>query len=658
MNNLKYIHLEGYEFLPNKDSVGHDIEYINSNGQNYLNYLTALKSRADVNPSCMAFNTYGYLKYDFTSLDSFIILRNINNEGYYDGFYVKKEHLIKLNKSQQEKQQVGQQFNLLNSPKNVIQNNSTIRNHFRDKYVVKLLCDFDMNLAPRWDFMNPRDNDLHFISDKTSKADYYVIINHVGFSEYYEPEKTFVFNMEPSSHFINNKSKLPDESKILKYMNHKNGYNNVEWHLKKTIFELRDEQIEKTKTLSMILSDYYYHQGHKLRVNFAKYIDNKLNIDIYGRCASLNLKSYKGQLPPLSKNDGTYPYKYSTAVENNSEFNYFTEKLTDCIVSECLCFYWGAPNVSDYYPSEAFIYLDLSDFDKALNQIKTAIENNEWEKRLPAIKEAKRRMLYEMYFAKRIENLIKETNVIQLYDDKIVNFNYEFKESNKSNIRYPCINLLRRQDRKKKVAEDLEPVGIYTYDFFEAIDGRQLHKSKNLMKLLCGNDFTDSSTVTGCALSHISLWLDLLKDEDHNVYCIFEDDVVFKDNFTTFYPQTLLWSESNDWDVIYLGVTHFGQWNIHVHETELSIEPIIKDKRKVHTFGAQSYLINKRGAKIIVDYIKKYGLTQGIDVFINYAIDDFKVFEVVPHLTYQSIDVTRNYQTSDSDIRGHPKLLD
>ena len=37
-------------------------------------------------------------------------------------------------------------------------------------------------------------------------------------------------------------------------------------------------------------------------------------------------------LPPLNKNAGILPYRYTIAVENNAEINYFTEKIIDGIV--------------------------------------------------------------------------------------------------------------------------------------------------------------------------------------------------------------------------------------------------------------------------------------------------------------------------------------
>ena len=86
----------------------------------------------------------------------------------------------------------------------------------------------------------------------------------------------------------------------------------------KTIEELRTEKIEKTDdNLSTVISASYTDPGHILRVNFTKYLDSldDFQIDVYGRCQSLSLKNFKYELPPNSKCEGLYKYKYTIAIE-------------------------------------------------------------------------------------------------------------------------------------------------------------------------------------------------------------------------------------------------------------------------------------------------------------------------------------------------------
>lgn len=284
---------------------------------------------------------------------------------------------------------------------------------------VKIITNWDENCAAYWKKMYPTDCNIQFISGDDLKADYYVIVNFAHDGVYYEPDKTIIMHMEPSSLF-NRLDKYwgdPDETTFMKVLSHKNGYNNTEWHLSHDIEILRqqltNQSIKKTKILSTVVSNLATLTGHKLRLKFIRYIHNKIPIDIYGRCGKLGFNNYKGELPPNRKDDGLYPYKYSIAFENSSEYNYFTEKITDCILSETLCFYWGCPNVDEFYP-DAFIRLDIpanatdKHLERGLQQIRDAINNDEYTKRLPAIRAAKQKILYELHFAKRIEDIINE----------------------------------------------------------------------------------------------------------------------------------------------------------------------------------------------------------------------------------------------------------
>ena len=81
--------------------------------------------------------------------------------------------------------------------------------------------------------------------------------------------------------------------------------------------------------------------------------------------------------------------------------------MTDGILSECLVFYWGAPNISEYY-EDSVIFLDLSSHEKAEKQIRNAIKNKEWEKRIDSIKRIKNKILTDLYFDKRVTDIIEK----------------------------------------------------------------------------------------------------------------------------------------------------------------------------------------------------------------------------------------------------------
>jgi hypothetical protein len=94
--------------------------------------------------------------------------------------------------------------------------------------------------------------------------------------------------------------------------------------------------------------------------------------------------------------------------ENNAESNFITEKIWEPIICETLVFYWGCPNISEYINPLAFVQLDMDDFIGSLEIIKNAIKNNLWEKRLPFIKEEKRKILDYYNWFPTLERIIKE----------------------------------------------------------------------------------------------------------------------------------------------------------------------------------------------------------------------------------------------------------
>ena len=83
------------------------------------------------------------------------------------------------------------------------------------------------------------------------------------------------------------------------------------------------------------------------------------------------------------------------AIENFIGPHHWTEKLADAFLGLALPFYCGCPNATDYFPAESFIPVDLKDPQGGARIIRDAISNNEYEKRLPAIIEARRRVLFE-----------------------------------------------------------------------------------------------------------------------------------------------------------------------------------------------------------------------------------------------------------------------
>jgi hypothetical protein len=156
--------------------------------------------------------------------------------------------------------------------------------------------------------------------------------------------------------------------------------------------------VNKTGVLSMVYSaKAMNHTLHSTRQTFMKQlVDLMPELDMFG----------KNYIPLPDKKDSLDPYKYHIAMENTIYPNYISEKITDPFLGLCLPFYVGAPNVEDYFPAESFIRLDPNKPEEAVAIIRNAIANNEYEKRLPAIMEARRLVMEEYNMFAIAKNII------------------------------------------------------------------------------------------------------------------------------------------------------------------------------------------------------------------------------------------------------------
>lgn len=274
------------------------------------------------------------------------------------------------------------------------------------KLRIKLLCNWDSseNLTNEWKKMLKDSNNIVLTTSKSDDdIDFYVIIN--GTNDFFIPNKSLYFTMEPNMNLHMEKWGYwsTPEKYFTRCYTHQKHRNLTEWHLSKNVKELLEFSPQKTKIMSVILSSKYSDPGQKLRVDFYNYLKNKISIDCYGNNDFLeNTK----KLPLYKKDEGLFSYKYTFNAENNTIPNYITEKLTDAILSETLCFYYGDKSVTKYIDERAFVLLELKDFEKDAEMVIRAIETDEWKLRLPFIKKEKERILkYDTMFD-QIEKLL------------------------------------------------------------------------------------------------------------------------------------------------------------------------------------------------------------------------------------------------------------
>ncbi len=158
----------------------------------------------------------------------------------------------------------------------------------------------------------------------------------------------------------------------------------------------------KSKCISTICSaKQQTHTLHKKRYNLIKYLSGRIpEMEWYGRGVKELNKKYEAQ------ND----YRYTIAIENYVAPYHWTDKISDPLLSLCLAFYVGDPRLEEIFPAESFIRIPLDDYEEAYRIIRNAIDNNEYEKRLPAIREARRRIVEQYNLYNQVARLIKENS--------------------------------------------------------------------------------------------------------------------------------------------------------------------------------------------------------------------------------------------------------
>lgn len=129
------------------------------------------------------------------------------------------------------------------------------------------------------------------------------------------------------------------------------------------------------------------HTLHARRYEFTQRLKTEIpELDIFGHGVRYIEK----------KSDALDSYQFHLAIENHIAPHVWTEKLADAFLGYTVPIYCGCPNVFDYFPEDSIIPIDISDFDKSLDTIRTVLSTEgEYERRLDAIKEARRRVIEE-----------------------------------------------------------------------------------------------------------------------------------------------------------------------------------------------------------------------------------------------------------------------
>lgn len=232
------------------------------------------------------------------------------------------------------------------------------------------------------------------------------------------PENIFFITGEPVSVKTYNKTFLKQFSTIItsqQGIKHKNiifQQESLPWHVGRKVnneknisFSHNYDELKaisyfnKIKLLSLIVSNKDMTSGHKKRLDFIKKIREHFGdkVDIFGR----GIQSIE------DKWDAIEPYKYHIVLENSVTPHYWTEKLSDAYLGGAYPLYYGAPNIYEYFSSNALTLLDINDPALAIKTIERVINEDLYEKSRLDIMNARNLVLDQYNLFPNICNLVK-----------------------------------------------------------------------------------------------------------------------------------------------------------------------------------------------------------------------------------------------------------
>jgi len=181
------------------------------------------------------------------------------------------------------------------------------------------------------------------------------------------------------------------------------------------------------------------------------------------------------------------------------------------------------------------------------------------------------------------------------------------------------VNLDKSKERYYSFQNEYAKTGLVHIPFtrFSAIDGSKIIPQEHLtdtaleeLKIVEKNKYrTHHYQLTrggiGCFLSHLELAKKLLNDKENDYYLVFEDDVELEIQCATLINDAIKNVPSN-WDMLLLSTIRLTSEN--------------KNKKYIspHGFwGMACYVINKKGAKKLVDEVSRNKIDGQIDSYLS-----------------------------------------
>lgn len=233
-----------------------------------------------------------------------------------------------------------------------------------------------------------------FLNEEVAECDAWIVYEGLFGTEKTccPPDQVMLITAEPSDIRVYEKGWLRSFDRVrtvqpgIAHPHRVVGHTALPWYLGPGYDQLASADFPtKTDDISVICSNKAMVGGHRRRLRFVEQLLELSPMPRFGR----------GFRDLPEKWEGLAPFRYSVAVENSRHDHYWTEKIADCFLAGTVPIYWGAPNINDYFPADAMIVIDTLDPVEVARIIRTEATPEGYQRRLPALREAKRRVLEE-----------------------------------------------------------------------------------------------------------------------------------------------------------------------------------------------------------------------------------------------------------------------
>ena len=173
------------------------------------------------------------------------------------------------------------------------------------------------------------------------------------------------------------------------------------WNLEATYSELVVDRIHKERSLSLVLGRCSAdEQRTAMEIRSALALSGA-DVDPY---ATQNSHAPGAILREHDHRDGLFPYEYAVVLGTTGPL---TSLVIDALLSECLVFTPSPGRFAELFGDGAVISVPADDPEKASEVIRSSIVADERSRRLPAIRDAKWRILNELQFAPALAKLLE-----------------------------------------------------------------------------------------------------------------------------------------------------------------------------------------------------------------------------------------------------------